>query len=252
MVKAMPTIHESALAEDQIDFPPAPWRLRGYGFQTLRAVPASAVLPLVPKGARIVSVWPGTTLGCVYFASYEPGSTLVYHEVIVAAGLVWLNGRLGFVLPRLYVDNPQSYAGGHAIWGMPKEMATFSIDERGVERVIDVRQDGREVIRLRFGPPGWNVPVWMTLPAFGVRDTDVLFTVGWVRTQLASVEAHVTLPQDSPFAALHLDGRSRGVAYKSLNIWVSAAGLAARTDSPPALAAPCRDSILAGERGEGR
>jgi hypothetical protein len=170
-----------------------------------------------------VSVWPGKTLGSVYFASYEEGSTLVYHEIVIAAGLIWAGNRLGFALPRLYVDSPASYAGGHAIWGAPKELAEFTVDRSAAETIVGVRQEGREIVSLRFGAAGRVVPGWVPLPSFGVRGSELMYFIGRIRAGVAMVRAHVSLPDDSPFLPLHLDGSSRAVAYPDLDLLVPAA-----------------------------
>ncbi len=209
-------------------YPAAPWRLRGYGFQTLRLVDISAVGAFVPPGARIVPVLPGKTLGCVYFASYEEGSTLVYHEIVIAAGLIWAGNRLGFALPRLYVDNPASYDGGHALWGAPKDLAEFTVDRETRETVVDVRQEGREIMFLRFRPAKRNIPGWVLLPSFGVRGDELVFFMGRVRAGISLARADVSLPADSPFLPLHLHGPSRAIAYPRLDLTVPAAKVVSR------------------------
>jgi hypothetical protein len=209
-------------------YPAAPWRLRGYGFQTLRLVDISAVGAFVPPGARIVPALPGKTPGCVYFASYEEGSTLVYHEIVIAAGLMWAGHRLGFALPRLYVDNPASYEGGRAIWGAPKELAEFTVDRTTRETVVGVRQEGREILSLRFGPVRRSIPGWVPLPSFGVRGDELTFFMGRVRAGMSLTRAHVSLPEDSPFLPLHLHGTSLAVAYPHLDLTVPAPKMVGR------------------------
>jgi acetoacetate decarboxylase len=204
-------------------YPAAPWRLRGYGFQTLRLIDIAAARAFVPSGVQIVPVLPGKTLGSIYFASYEEGSTLVYHEIVIAAGLIWAGNRLGVALPRLYVDNPASYAGGHTIWGAPKEMAEFTVDRTSGETVVSVCQEGQEVMSLRFGAPGRTIPGWVPLPSFGVRGDELLFYIPRVRSGVTMVRTNISLSAGSPFLPLHLDGSSLGLAYPNLDLLAPAA-----------------------------
>src|SRR5690348_3769306 len=103
------------------EYPPAPWRLSGVSIQALQLVDSSVARELVPAGLRIVTVWPGKTLGVLYCASYEPPSVLRYHELLLAPALVATGGRIGFWISHIYVDDPASQAGGREIWGLPKE-----------------------------------------------------------------------------------------------------------------------------------
>jgi hypothetical protein len=167
-------------------------------------------------------VWPGKTLASVYFASYEEGSTLIYHEIVLAVGLVWAGGRLGFALPRLYVDSAESYAGGRAIWGAPKELATFTVNQHVSGEEIGVHQAGDQIMSLRFGKPRWTVPAWVPLPSFGVRGNDLLFYVGSLKAQMGYVSAQVSVSPRSPFAPVRLDGPSLCFAYRNMDFRVPA------------------------------
>ena len=60
-------------------------------------------------------------LGGVLLANYTSG-TLVYRELIVFERAT----RRGMVISHIYVDDEQSLRGGHEIWGLPKELATFA------------------------------------------------------------------------------------------------------------------------------
>ena len=59
---------------------------------TAHLVPVAAVAPLVPAGLEIVRVLPGRTVASTLLSYYGPGSTLVYHELVVACALVRCGG----------------------------------------------------------------------------------------------------------------------------------------------------------------
>jgi hypothetical protein len=221
-------LRDGAVGASHIPYPSAPWRLRGFGFQTLRIIDVSAARAFVPPGLTIVPVWAGKTLGSVYFASYEQGSSLVYHEIVIAAGLVWHGASLGFALPRLYVDSPQSLAGGREIWGAPKELADFTVKRSSGETSVEVRQDGRDLMSLRFRPMRWAVPAWVPLPSYGVRGDELMYFVGRVRGRMTVASSDVSFAADSPFLPLCLGGSGVAIAYPILNLLVPAPSVVGR------------------------
>jgi acetoacetate decarboxylase len=70
-----------------MNYPPAPWQLRGNAIQTLNLVDIDRVRQFVPPELDIVAVLPGKTLGSIYISEYQIGSVLTYNELIVAPAL---------------------------------------------------------------------------------------------------------------------------------------------------------------------
>lgn len=195
----------SAYGPASASYPPAPWQLRGWGVATVQTVDVRAARRLVPRDCPIVAVAPGRTLGGLMFVSYESGSTLVYRELTVAAALVRIGKRLAFYLPRLYVDSAASLAGGRAIWGVPKEMATFDVTATDAVRTIVVRSGGGEVCRIAAAVAKRGLRLTLPMPAFGTRPDSLLFFAGHLDARFAFIRASVELPLDGEFAALSLD-----------------------------------------------
>jgi Acetoacetate decarboxylase (ADC) len=130
--------------------PPAPWRLRG----SVTIVPALARLAdaraRVGSAGRVMPVAPGRTLGGALLASYESGSTLRYHELLVASALVRRGPTIGLWVDHAWVDSASSLAGGRQIWAIPKRRARFSERERGA---MEVRADDGALLTVRSGAP---------------------------------------------------------------------------------------------------
>jgi acetoacetate decarboxylase len=76
--------------------------------------------PLLGARARVVTV-----------VRYLPGSTLVYDELIVATPVL-VGWRPGLYIDHIWVDSLASLWGGRRIWGLPKNLADFVWDDRGV------------------------------------------------------------------------------------------------------------------------
>jgi hypothetical protein len=114
-------------------FPSPPWRLRGQALCAVRVVKVSRARRLVPDGLSIVRVAPGRTAALLALVRYGAGSTLQYHEAIIAPALVYAEGRIGMWVSHIYVDHPDSCAAGRQIWGLPKQLAQFTWDDGDVE-----------------------------------------------------------------------------------------------------------------------
>ncbi|MDQ4006695.1 MAG: acetoacetate decarboxylase family protein [Actinomycetota bacterium] len=113
------------------EFPPAPWSVRGQMHLSLWRV-----------GRRVV----GTA-----FVDYQPGSDLTYAELLRArparVGL-----RPAATVTDIWVDSAASCAGGRALWAIPKEMATFSLEPGtpdGAEPFYGVAHDGNKALLAR-------------------------------------------------------------------------------------------------------
>ncbi|MCS7477380.1 acetoacetate decarboxylase family protein, partial [Umezawaea endophytica] len=107
-----------------VEYPPEPWDLHGHGCVSLWTVRARD-LPALPDGVRPVTAF-GRALVTTAFVDYLPGSLLPYRELLVGV-LVRHGARPGLSITDIWVDSPQSKAGGRELWGIPKELADLTI-----------------------------------------------------------------------------------------------------------------------------
>jgi acetoacetate decarboxylase len=203
-------------------YPPAPWLLRGWAFQTLSLVDLANVRARLPEGLRVVRVGPRHTLGGVYVATYGPGSVLEYHELIVLPALVWRKARLGFWVSHIYVDHPASAAGGRDLWNLPKELAEFAVAEEAHGRRVTVRQGGTPLAVIEHQIARAGVPLTVPLPAFGTLNDPPRFFVGRARSRLGTAASRVQIPLESPLAGLGLDRPFLGLCYADLELLAAA------------------------------
>lgn len=185
-------------------YPPAPWHLQGKAVLSLQPIDIARAGSTLPNGLEIIQIFPGQTLGGLYWATYEVGSTLTYHELIVVSGLVRQGWRVGIWVSHIYVDHPQSVAGGRQIWGLPKQLANFSW-EPGEQTKIAVHQGTQLLCRLTYEP---SVPLFrqkLPFASFGSMDDKLVWFNGsasvhpyWARALKLEV------PSTSPFASLGL------------------------------------------------
>lgn len=185
-------------------YPQAPWTLQGYSIQSLQLIDIEQARPLVPTELEIVSVFPGKTLGGIYVASYETGSTLLYNELIVVGALTRYANQVGSWVSHIYVDNPDSVAGGREIWGLPKQLAQF-VWEQGSQKRVSVYQGNQLLCRFE---QSWQIPTWrqpLKVTSFSMRDADLLSFEAEASANFSLLGADLQVPSGSPFHHLSLD-----------------------------------------------
>lgn len=186
-------------------YPQAPWTLQGYALQTLQPLDIRRVRPLVPSELEIISVWPGKTLGGVYLSYYGSGSVLEYSELIVIAAIAGYQGKFGGWVTHIYVDNPDSVAGGREIWGLPKELAEFTWEKDSVSRDrVTVRQGNRLLCSLSYSQRGLGWRQWLGASFFSTLGSNLLTYPAELDSRLSLVSSQLEVPAESPFASLAL------------------------------------------------
>ena len=143
-------------------------------------------------------------LGGVLLANYTSG-TLAYRELIVFERAT----RRGMVVSHIYVDDEQSLSGGHEIWGLPKELATFAY---GPTR-FEARQE-RTLLSARIRRRAGVLPMIVPAPIVSAAGA----TLGIARIRAAPALVTLAVPADSPFAHLGLNGTRLGLAGDDLRL----------------------------------
>ncbi|HEY9698963.1 MAG TPA: acetoacetate decarboxylase family protein [Trichocoleus sp.] len=208
-----------------VAYPSAPWQLQGYAIQTVHLLDIDRIRPLVPSKLEIVPVFPGKTLGGIYLATYQAGSALIYNELIVVTALVSESSKVGGWVSHIYVDNPDSIAGGREIWGLPKELAQFTWQSApGQNQPLSVQvTQGEDVLcrcRCTWQLPGWQQK--LSAPAFSLKEDKLLIFDAHTDSRVQIVGVDLEVPPDSPFGWLKLGHPWLGVAANPLNLRVDA------------------------------
>lgn len=189
-------------------YPQAPWTLRGYALQTLQLIDIERSRPCIPPEFDIISILPEKTLSGVYLSYYGSGSVLEYSELIVVGGLVRYPGKIGGWVSHIYVDNPDSVAGGREIWGLPKELAEFTweknVSTTAPENRVTVRQGDRVLCSLSYSQPSFGLPIPFQGNVLSTLGSSILVFQGKVEATTSLVSSKLTIPTDSPFVSLGL------------------------------------------------
>ena len=205
-------------------YPPAPWKLQGYAIATLQLVDVALVRPLVPSELEIVSLLPGKTLGGIYISSYGLGSIMEYNELIVVSAIANYAGRWGAWISHIYVDNPNSVAGGREIWGLPKEMAQFSwegsdaIAAKPLGYRVTVRQGNSQLCSLSYSQQSWALPLSLSGNVLSGNSSNFLYFKGEFKFCTGLIRGELEIAKNSPFASLKLDQPLLTLACEDLRL----------------------------------
>jgi Acetoacetate decarboxylase (ADC) len=103
-------------AGGEVSYPPAPWDMVGSLWLTLFRArePVDELRPAGIYGAA--------------FVSYEEGSPLTYHELLVARPVSTDAHGRRVSITDIWVDSPASVAGGRELWAIPKGLCDFSFE----------------------------------------------------------------------------------------------------------------------------
>ncbi len=183
-----------------MSYPQPPWTLKGDAFLTLQLLDIARVRPLIPTELNIVSLLPGKTVGGVYLSKYTSGSVLEYSELIVIAGFTSYKGKFGGWVSHIYVDNPDSVAGGREVWGLPKELAQFTWTEHSVT----VSQADKLLCTLNYRRQSFGLPLKLSASAFSAKSSNLSIFPATVEANFALVSSKLEIPSTSPFASLNI------------------------------------------------
>lgn len=204
-------------------YPQAPWTLQGYAVGTVHLIDIDKVRPFIPKELEIISFWPGKTLGGVYLSYYAPGSVLEYNELIVAPAMVSYAGKVGGWVSHIYVDNPDSVAGGREIWGLPKELASFSWDKSSSsQHSCTVSQNDKLLCNLHYSNQSLALQIPVSGNSFGRRNSELLYFQAGFKSRLGLVSGRLEVPAQSDFAALNLGQPLSTVYINEMHLKVEA------------------------------
>jgi acetoacetate decarboxylase len=201
-----------------MNYPPAPWNLYGNALQSFHLVDVEKAKAFVPADLEIVSMLPGKTVGCLYLSIYNAQSTLQYHELIVVPALVRYRDKIGAWISHIYVDHLESVAGGRNIWGLPKEMADFTWSDRNIK----VAHGHNALCQFQWEALEIPLSLWgkskVSVNVFGGLTEDILVFPGEAETWLQWVQCRLTIPAESPFAAIQLGYPWFAVRFHDLHL----------------------------------
>jgi hypothetical protein len=225
-VSTLICVYSKASKIKKMPYPQTPWTLQGYAIQTLQLLDVNRVRPLIPSQLNIISVLPGKTLGGVYLSYYGSGSVLEYSELIVIAGLLGYKGKFGGWVSHIYVDNPDSVAGGREIWGLPKEIAEFTWQQ---DNRVTVQQGNRTLCSLNYTRQGFGWQQRLGASSFSALGSDLLIFPAEMDSRLGLISSKLEILSESPFAELNIGQPLLTVRADKMHLKVGAPAVVEKT-----------------------
>ncbi|CAM2070785.1 Acetoacetate decarboxylase family protein [Sulfidibacter corallicola] len=138
---------------------PPPWHLRGCGYILSYYFPRH-LLDIWSRHFPQGTGTPTLPFGTVMLVDYRESDAGPYRELLLMPGVFRYGLRFHPTITRIYVSTHVSMVNGRRNWGIPKELADFSItqEEEGVER-IRLSLEGHTFVDMRLGTRGPSVPV---------------------------------------------------------------------------------------------
>lgn len=137
------------MAQPAIVAPP-PWSLTGNGYIFLYRFPEVFIRENGFLALYQADGYEGL-LGAVMFVDYHTTPVAPYQELLFIPGLFKLGGRRTFSISKIYVSSYESVWNGIENWGIPKELADFSVEK------IDNRTD--RLVARHGGAPFFEATV---------------------------------------------------------------------------------------------
>ncbi len=199
-------------------YPPSPWQLHGHALQTLHLIDRTHLQSQLAPGLQLIEPWPGKAIATVYLSRYESGSALEYSELIIGT-FVHHQQQIGGWVTHIYVDHPDSVAGGREIWGLPKELAEFSW-ETGDFNQVTVRQGDRLLCAVRYQPSFSLLKFPISATAFSFQDSTLFNFDAHFSGRWDWLNAQLNVPANSPFTSLNLGQPWLAVAQQEMQLRV--------------------------------
>ncbi len=149
-----------------IPLAPAPWNLRGQGWLFLYhfSEKAQTIPELLPREST--GAYQGG-LGALMLVDYQSSDVGPYQELLFIPGRFRFGQEKFYSISRIWVSTEASVVNGQNNWGIPKELASFSVARKAREEVWSVkRPDGKEFFRATLQKGRLPFPMHTSLLPF--------------------------------------------------------------------------------------
>jgi acetoacetate decarboxylase len=194
----------TSIKHDGVNYPPPPWDLHATMAVAGSLIDVREARKHIPDDFEIVEIRPGQTIGAIGLVDYGSRSIFPYNELVIIGGLVRIAGRTGGWISHIYVDSTRSQAGGIELFGLPKQLASFTRIVKDGKVHLDIESDRGSLMTSITPNVGWGIPVRLGGTAFGSVDGDRRLLEFKSVGRVLPVSVQLTIPAQSPFAHLGL------------------------------------------------
>jgi acetoacetate decarboxylase len=193
-----------SIKHDGTDYPPPPWNLHATMTVAGSLVDVHEARKHIPDDFEIVEIRPGRTVGAIGLIDYGSGSIFPYNELVIIGGLVRIAGRTGGWISHIYVDSTRSQAGGIELFGLPKQLASFTRVVKDSKVHLDIESEQGSLMTSITPDVGWGIPIRLGGTAFGIVNGDRRLLEFKSAGRVLPVSVQITIPAQAPFAHLSL------------------------------------------------
>ncbi|GAB3532182.1 acetoacetate decarboxylase family protein [Pontibacter brevis] len=137
---------------------PPPWSLTGEGIVLLYHFPEEFNRQFGFMRDFQIKGYKGW-LGAVMLVEYKTADVGAYFELLYIPGFFSIKGKLTFSVSKIYVSSYDSAWNGRENWGIPKEMADFTLIKRpNGERLYETEVNGELICAAHVKPWSPAVP----------------------------------------------------------------------------------------------
>jgi acetoacetate decarboxylase len=201
----------AGINHDGVAYPSPPWRLHATTMIAISLIDVAEARQYVPNDLKIVEIRKGRTLGAIGLVEYGPGSIFPYNELVVITGLARAGKRIGGWISHIYVDSTRSQAGGLELFGLPKQLASFTRTTDDGHVRLEVESEEGLLLTATTPEVSWAPPFPGRGSAFGSVQGDRRLLEFSCVAHLRPTSAQLVIPDHAPFAPL-------GLAKPSLSI----------------------------------
>jgi len=194
----------AGINQDGIAYPPPPWRLSGTTVVAASLIDVAQARQHVPADLEIVKFGRGRTLGAIVLIEYGSGSIFPYNELVVICGLARAGRRIGGWISHIYVDSTRSQAGGRELFGLPKQLASFTRTVKDGQVRIEVESEEGRLLTATAPKVGWAPAFPGRGNAFGTVKGDRRLLEFTSVARFRPTSARLVIPDHAPFAHLGL------------------------------------------------
>ena len=182
----------------------------------LHLIDVECIKAFIPEELTIRTIFPGKTLGIVFMTSMGPDSTLPYHEFIIAPAFVKANGKTGFYVTHIFVDNEQSQIGGRRNFGLDKQMAEFDWNwKQDKPGFISIRQKEQMLLSIAYAAPIGRIPLRLGGGVFSFLEDKLIWCNNIFKAKYGLTKVAYTIARDS---VLRNDWDKMGITKPFLSI----------------------------------
>jgi acetoacetate decarboxylase len=199
----------SAVTQDGVAYPPPPWRLNATTMIALSLIDVEEARRYIPNDLDIVEFVRGRTIGGLGIVDYGLGSIFPYNELVVICGMARAGARSGAWISHIWVDSTRSQAGGIELFGLAKQLASFTRTIKDGQMQFEVQANEGLLLRastpkVRWAPPSPGLPFPMRGAAFGTVNGDRRLLEFKSSFSARLTSARLVIPDQAPFAHLRL------------------------------------------------